>query len=460
MYKLKMPFKIICLAIVSVLAGTAVTDLCAVETKHSTATKSSPKINPISYAKSNSYIHLNSAFDLKGNIHLLWMVGDSNFVYQRSSDLGKSWTHPKPLAYDDPAILKYPMLAGIHNHPKIIAAGNMLTVLWTFDSDIENYDGNENGEAAWNYNGGFIIRTSSDEGATWSPEQKVYVGSTVLDYAYAVQGDTVYIAYHGEAEYRGGKSNGEGTYFSKSTDYGLNWDKPVSISPDIKDIDYLLSIAITGQTIHVVGKAEDQMDSRGVGTTGFWYIKGRNLGQNWEGPKRFDFGQKDGVGASIGDLKIMPYGNNLLLTLATNDVYYLFSKDDGASWTKPKEAGATLDMPIHDACATDDKANIFWIDRRHKKMDWEGRMPGAISAMLLWDRSPNWANNDLYYARLEDGHVIGKMRLTPPMSYVSDITCGQVSGNTIVIWSGKREVGKSVEDSPAPFEIFYYIIEK
>jgi hypothetical protein len=407
----------------------------------------------VDYATANDYINLNTAFDSKGNIHLLWMAGrDSNFVYQRSSDMGNSWSRPQALAYNEPALSKYRMLASYGDHPKIIAVGNMLTALWTFDGEPEMYN-HGNGQTGWNTNGGFIVRTSSDYGDTWGPEQKAFLGNVVLDNYYAVLGDTIYIVYGGE-EY-----DNYSTFFSKSADFGLHWDKPVRIGPDLNRPGRVISITISGQTIHVIGKAEDETDSKGVGSTGFWHIRGRNLGQSWEEPKRFSFGQRDGIGASIGSLTIMPYGDDLLLTLATNDIDYLLSQDDGVSWSRPSMLGATTLFGNHNACIVGDKAaDIFWIDYRNQKMDWESRMPDPISAMLLWDRSPNWANNDLYFARLENGHIREKIRLTPPMSYVSDISCGQVSGHTIVIWSGKREVGKSVEDSPAPFEIFYRIL--
>ncbi len=432
---------------IAVLIGIAHQALKAVENENPDKANSSTGINSVNFTKSNDYIFLNAAFDSKGNIHLLWMIMDSNFVYQRSSDLGKSWSRPKALAYDDPTISKHPMLARIFDHPKIISVGNTLTVLWTFDGEIEYHPG-ENGESSWSYNGGFVVRTSSDDGLAWGPEHAVYMGVGVLDNVYVTRGDTIYIAFRG-LEY-----DGISTFFSKSLDSGLHWDKPKSVGPNVKRSD--LSIAVDGQSIHIVGVAQEQEEPNGAFRAGFWHMRSSDLGESWEKPRRFDFNQKDGITASIDGITIRPYSNALLLTLATDDVDYLISKDNGSSWSKPKALGANLPFPAHDACnAGDGAAYIFWIDYRNVKIDWKGRLPEPLSSFLLWDDNPFWANNDLYCAFLKDGHIKDTIRLTPAMSYVSLFVCGQVNGRIIVLWSGKREVEKYVEDSPAPFEIFY-----
>ncbi len=410
--------------------------------------KSPGEIKTVSYTQSNDYIILNATFDSHGNVHLLWMCRDSNFVYQRSTDKGKTWSNPKTLASS---------LAGRANCPRIVAIGDALSILWTFDSEPVMYS-NKPGETVWSYIGGFNVRTSTDDGATWGPEQKVYLGTAVLQYVFVTQGNSIYIAYIGNQFDR------YNTYFSSSSDYGLHWNAPKLIGPNMRSLGQELSIAIIGNTIHVVGIDENQEEPSGNLKAGFWYMRSTNMGENWVEAKRIDFGGKSKIGATIEGIKIIPFGDYLLLTLAADDIYYLITKDNGSSWSSISGMDATLPFPIHTACAVGkDAAAVFWVDLRHLKMDWQGHLPAPINSMLLWDADPTWANNDLYYASIKGDHIRKKVRLTSPMSYIEEysdaMACGQIGDQTMVIWAGKRKVGKTLEEGGMPFEIFYLLLE-
>jgi hypothetical protein len=109
-------------------------------------------------------------------------------------------------------------------------------------------------------------------------------------------------------------------------------------------------------------------------------------------------------------------------------------------------------------CVSDGKIHLAWIDQRHRKREWWSYVPGH--QMVTWDADPEWANNDLYYTSFNSVDLWQEpRRLTPPLSYVREhqyaVAMATGSDSILILWSGKRKVGKTVDQSNLQEEVFF-----
>jgi hypothetical protein len=434
----------------------------------------------VAYAQADNFIEFEAAFTQNGVIHLIWAPRDSQFVYQRSSDLGRSWSHPANLTEDlDYRKTDQRFWAGIR-HSRIIASGDTVLIFWPYFGEDETYEYGDYGAVRYNRNGGFYILKSVDGGITWN-DKRVPFNCDIIDFSIQLRENVIYLAYYAN-QYE--KNN---VYFTRSANFGENWTEPVTIQTDLalETINGAFSMAIVDSTINLLCHSRTDYSHP---YPDIYYFEGAKLGEKWNQARPPFIPNKrsrwEGQ-APVEFLTLVPHGKSLLLSYREEWIYYM-TGDSASAWSSPKRvnepppkwvryAGLPLMLftfaaskpfmtPYYDICPVDkNSAALFWIDDRYAGMDLAGYLPLPLAAMILWDDDPTWSNNDLFYAKIKDGKIRKRIRLTAPDSYVEhygkSIACGEIGGKIVVLWAGKRHIEKYLDIPAAPFEIFCKVID-
>jgi hypothetical protein len=123
---------------------------------------------------------------------------------------------------------------------------------------------------------------------------------------------------------------------------------------------------------------------------------------------------------------------------------YATSSIDGTGWQPAKRIGpssAAADLRTSSATAAVNglSARLFWIDTRYRKSDRTAAPPlGGVP----WSDDPDWANNDIFSGPVHDPG--NEIRLTKAMSFARVVRAQPYGQGFVVVWSGRRTVGKDV----------------
>ncbi len=167
---------------------------------------------------------------VNGNtIHLVWRDtrnGNSEIYYKRSMDGGASWTEDKRLTNDP----------GESEHPKIIAQGDTLHVVWR-----DNRDGKYE----------VYYKRSTDGGQSWSTDRKLTHGAGRSYWpVLAVSNDLLHLLWCDD------RSGTQALYYAFSNDKGDSWSAETRLSECVlplgEDIMGAHPIIATESYVHVV----------------------------------------------------------------------------------------------------------------------------------------------------------------------------------------------------------------
>lgn len=389
-----------------------------------------PVIPTVESAESLGGLYHDIVVDDSGNIHLIWEDRQRGLFYQKSSDVGETWSAPDILSHDSNSPRSI--------SPRILSVGNTVLVFWSHN--------------------GLRRRVSIDSGMSWNEPEIVLSGYPSTHSRLISDKDELYLVY----------GTRDGLFFTKSEDLGTHWAKTIKIadrSRAVKEIS-TPSVIVYGESIHIIwSKVESyKLNSRRKNKGRIMYIRGSESGEKWEKARELDiFGEFDEpvYSAYINHPRICESGGTLLIAFERNGLKYLTSKDLGESWS-----GTTiLTYLTVDGVSVCSKRSggiyVFWIDRRHEKQDWWGYIP--LHFIITWDANPSWHNRDLYFAFIQDEIVIKEGRLTPPISYFDrhnkSITCEPIGSGVAVFWSGKITSGKIDSESNVANQVYYEILD-
>jgi hypothetical protein len=369
----------------------------------------------------------------KRTIHLIWINDDHRLRYQKSSDAGKSWSAPSKLVTTGVEFIL---------NPRIYASGDTISVFWR-------------------YNNLYLIQ-STDGGATWGQiirSMKCYdfLSGNLGRYNIVLK-DGVFYAVYGDYN----RDSLSATFFVKSSNAGKSWSKPVQIAPYVEsDSQDPISIDIDGNTIHVLCHIADYESGPRISRVYLAYSD--NLGDRWF-PTQSLINSEWGEGGytKIPTINFTILSKDSMLTIFYQQGYSLHlitSRDNGVSWQQP---GPLFQEPIlqYSLHKRDNgTVQFIWTDERNKIKDWKSRIP--LYNIIASD-DLEWNNNDLYSAIFEDEGLIDIKRLTPQGSYVewymstgvNSISSGNIDGEVIILWAGKRKMDRLGVNSPEPFKIF------
>lgn len=101
----------------------------------------------------------------------------------------------------------------------------------------------------------------------------------------------------------------------------------------------------------------------------------------------------------------------------------------------------------------------LWVDNRYHEQESWGRIP--FHQVIMWDRSPDWKNNDAFAARLDQVERGANTirRLTVPLSYTEGMLRAVSAGDFLyVLRKGRAKVGYTLEQFGAQPELFVHVI--
>lgn len=144
--------------------------------------------------------------------------------------------------------------------------------------------------------------------------------------------------------------------------------------------------------------------------------------------------------------------------LSEGKMYYLEQRNQKTSPNIIKEAWPVggKQKTITSILCNHNTACLFWIDRRNVHKEWWTNIP--MHQVITWDTDPYWSNNDLYMKSVAQQQY--DLRLTPDLSYVFTNDAATGNEELIVVWSGKVEVGKTLDGSGKPYQIFWTQIKE
>jgi Neuraminidase (sialidase) len=204
------------------------------------------------------------------------------------------------------------------------------------------------------------LRTSPDEGATWTNPTFVTSATELpLTEPLVALGSTVHLAY----------ARGNNLYYRRSTDRGSTWSRETLISKGLGNHFYRLSLDVSGTKVHL---AWVQHDRNTFATTSLYYRRSLDGGLHWQRTKVLvpEANQPGRPALSVR-------GTNVHLAWtderdknppcytypACPEVYYKHSRNNGATWTSDRRMtfghGATIGRP--DVLALPDGAvSLVW----------------------------------------------------------------------------------------------------
>lgn len=390
-----------------------------------------PSADSVKFAQSDNAIYFDFALDGNGNIHLVWQSKEQGLQYQKKTDLGNMWSQP---------ILIPQASVSLRSHdPRIIANGNTIQIFWLSQ--------------------GLNQQTSFDSGTSWTDmAKKILPDVPVREFEIDSEGKQIYLVYN----------NREGTFFLRSDNFGEHWTPPERIARYIGTSTVISRPAITvsDHKIHVLWS---QLDTRTIVSTGIsqgklFYLRSNNLGRSWEdfreisvkeGDKQYD------VTYSILYPRITTAGNSIFIFYEERELLFQVSADQGSTWSAPVVLSRVPVRGISLAGTKQEEAHLVWIDERHQKREWWSYIPAH--AIITWAKDPYWANNDLYYTSFLNGSWQEPRRLTLPLSYVGThpnaIAVKATNGTIYVFWSGRKKVGKTLDQYSLPNEIFFTTLD-
>jgi hypothetical protein len=393
-------------------------------------------ILPIEKTASTQPIGLETAIDYKQNIHLIWINDDQVLHYQKSSDKGLFWSEPVTLFN---AEYEY-----VYD-PRIYTEGDTITVFWM-------------------HNSLYLIR-STDDGRSWGKTtcimEKYNFLKGTLDHYNVILKNGVFYAVYGDYV----NESVSATCFSKSSDAGRSWSKPVQIAPYAQSSSRdPLSVDIEGNTIYVLCEVKERLPNYSI--TKAYLAHSDDLGESWDTSKNFVLSApEENTDPPIpsNNYTIVNQGESLLVFFQQE--HYLFftkSLNKGDTWSEPVKLAnwPILQYSLHQNPSGD--ISFIWIDMRHQKRDLLGYIP--VVNFFIGDLE--WTNNDLYYGTFGKGGLHEGERLSPPLSYIqwytsiqlNSVACGNIGDQLLVLWAGKKKIGKYAHNSPEPYRIFYKMI--
>jgi hypothetical protein len=414
---------------------------------------SPPQPPAVKNIRSDNQIQFDITGDNKGNIHLLWASEGETPAYQKSTNQGKTWALPK--SFDN---IKF--IAG--SQIFIRSVSNQVILLWSDGMSISRQLSSDNGNSWDNpqkvitIDTKYIIHADNDKQQERQNDNEVIAPGKII----AVLEENAALSVIFETY------NETGIYYSKSENYGYDWNRPIKLFPNevCDDIAPVFTVAVNNSNIHIVYLNSQPVDSS---YAGFCYLRSNDLGESWDtrniyGVPIDNLESEKIVLNLIGLPKLAVNGTNLHLVFVDKGFYYMASHDNGFTWSKPSSIKDGYQAEFSIFSNNSGQIIIPFISYKNNEKDWWGYFPEPLPDLIgIDDAGPEWSNNDLYYVMITDSILVKTKRLTHQLSYVQrvddngnhSIKCIQSGKNPMIFWAGKRKVGKNLGDSQ--YEIFY-----
>ncbi|MEP6793635.1 MAG: SBBP repeat-containing protein [Saprospiraceae bacterium] len=254
---------------------------------------------------------------------------------------------------NDPA----PSFTSNNNAQCIAVNGDLVHVVWT-DSRFGNNE--------------VFYKRSPFKGLFWEDDVQLSLSfADASNPSIAVNGDVVHVVW---MDHRHTHSE---IYYKRSLDNGTTWGPDILLTDQIGEQGYP-SLAVSGNTVHVVWQADDHKANE------IFYKKSTDGGSSWLPEMRISNALSNALKPSIA-----VYGNSIHVVWGKADgsgVYYRRSLDGGNAWLPQYELttlSAYSEQPM--ITVSDTMIFAFWSDRRNGS--------GDIYMRRSVDNGSTWEND-------------------------------------------------------------------
>lgn len=277
--------------------------------------------------------------DRSAGAHYIW--------YQTSVDGGSTWSAPAQFTSDhtddyDPAVYE---------------ATGKLWVVW-----FSNRSGS----------GDLYLKTSTDNGTTWSSDTRLTTDSSADRYPDIVRaGNKLCVVW---TAWRSGNAD---IWYKSSVDGGATWSEDTQLTNNASE-DSTPTIAQAGDgKLWIVWQRSSRL----------WYRTSSDGGVNWlpEAP----------VSAASGyespDLTVATDGMLWLASDCTGEIWYQTSADDGASWSAPRGFTRYVGNDYHPGVAAMNNGHVAVVWQSERIGQWTSNIWYGIFGLLEDIDPPPWA---------------------------------------------------------------------
>jgi len=392
------------------------------------------------------------AVDRKGSVHVAWrsvVKGPSasgasyKVFYGRGESGGATWTPPIEL------------VGRLAKPPHVVLTPGKVHVVQ--EDDLRHF-------------------VSEDEGRTWQELRALLPGSgRALGLDVLSLGDSIILAYLGKPAGPADKlalrvlrwpaTEGRASEADVATFPGSIFQQPAPRLAVAGDRLHLLcGINVENRrTVSSGGRPAEEREVSGR----LVYLRSEDLGATWSEPLEIAPGEAAPEGIKTLDgVELLPARGGLYALFNAFGLY-VSSSDDGRRWSAPKivapyEVGiseGSYESRSVSAAASAGVAAIAWIDARFRRSD--RRWWNPLGGVPWSDKSPFWANNDVFLLSLADvdaapgSRPASPRRLTPPGSFARSLRVRAGPDRFFLLWAGRTRVGKEVLGSGEGPEIFF-----
>jgi hypothetical protein len=267
-----------------------------------------------------------------GDVHVVWEdYRDGNFeVYHKHSpDGGVTWEDDRRLTVNSAQSW----------YPSVAASGTNVCVVW------------EDGRSGY-YN--IYAKTSTDAGATWSPDTALSAGASMHESpSVAVVDSCIYAAWSGYF------ANASDIWFRRSTDAGATWEPGVRLVQTIDIASGQPCIAAAGSSVNLVWSDGTYANPEII------QKRSTDRGLSWTDPVRLtnNAGTSQSPSVSARDSLVHLVWEDDRCGLG--EIFYLRSTDMGATWepeTRLTDDTASSQFPS--VAAGEGAVHVVWQDYR------------------------------------------------------------------------------------------------
>jgi hypothetical protein len=398
---------------------------------------------------------LDALVDAQGSRHLAWVAsapGRATQVFYARWDAGaQMWTAPQRIA---------DTLTG-QDGVRILQTSEGLHVI--FDKKLRRLVSRDNG-ITWHEQEPFVT------------QKQIYTdffdAVTVADQIVAVYLTQPRVAY--EARERKGNSDQE-LYSVRSPVEGRPASALVTRFPGSMFPPLMPKLVFDSRRLHLLCAIQAERHSGPSIEGKLYYLRSDDAGASWSEPVDM---LAAGIGASAsghGDLQSIQ-GIEMIADRRVGGIKVFYNETnvyatesvDGREWSPPVQInrgarmgpGASYRSKSIGAAIADSGGRIVWIDTRHRKSDrrWLNPLGG-----FPWSDDPDWSNNDIMMLPLKavgagppaTRSIATAERLTPDKSFASVVRVRASADSLLVVWSGRRKVGKRLDTYGEKPRLFY-----
>lgn len=387
--------------------------------------------------------------DDRGSWHVAWTVstsgGATRLYYARGDSSGHTWTSPRLLADG---------LTGEHT-VRILRTSGGLHIL--FDKSLRHL-------------------SSRDSGATWQEEDPLIAQERIHDELSdaAVIHDRIVAAYltHPRVPYdtrQRKPDTDQALYVVSWSEHGRTAPLLVAGFPGSIFEPLAPRLVADSSRLHLLLAIHAERQ-RGPSVQGkLYYLRSDDAGGHWSDPvdiraaappsaDEHDVQSMQGidmiVDRRVGGIQVVYNETNVYATQSADATHW--SAPERLNPSRPRGPGATYHSQSVAAAVTASGGRVAWIDtdRRGSDRSWLNPLGG-----FPWSDDPDWSNSDVLLLPLAvaspSRSIPAPRRLTPDQAYAQVVRVRSTGDSLLVVWSGRRKVGKRLDSFREKPRIFY-----